>query len=223
MNTHVPNRISCKVGYFAAILAAVFSITYDVGQLAEWLGLLGSAGGPESASTALGIVVLLLPSLLLGPAFVLMILALHHQARAEHKILTHAALIFATVYLVMISMNYFVQLTYVLPHMISGELESVAFALFKPFDSFLYSVDILGYSFMSLATLFAAFAFTGKGVEERMRISLLINGLLIPFIALQNYYHPLIWGASIWAISFPASAIYSAKFFKQSSPPPSFP
>jgi len=49
--------------------------------------------------------------------------------------------------------------------------------LFVPFDSFLYSVDILGYSFMSLATLFAAFAFTGKGIERTVRWFMIANGL----------------------------------------------
>ena len=51
------------VGYRAAVAATIFSLAYVVGQLAEWLGWLGSAGGPESMSTPLGIVVLLTPSL----------------------------------------------------------------------------------------------------------------------------------------------------------------
>jgi hypothetical protein len=40
-----------RVGLWSAVLATTFSITYDVGRLAEWFGLLGSHGGPESAST----------------------------------------------------------------------------------------------------------------------------------------------------------------------------
>ena len=64
--------------------------------------------------------------------------------------------------------------------------------LFTPFDSFLYAVDILGYSFMSLATLFAAQVFTGTGRERVARGFLLANGLLLPFLALQMYVHWLI-------------------------------
>jgi len=45
---------------------------------------------------------------------------------------------------------------------------------------------------MSLATLFAAFAFTGKGIERTVRWFMIANGLLLPFLALQIYYHPLI-------------------------------
>lgn len=58
-----------KVGFWSAVLATVFSFIYVVGQLAEWLRWLGSNGGPESASTPLGLVVLLTPSLFLGSAF----------------------------------------------------------------------------------------------------------------------------------------------------------
>jgi hypothetical protein len=67
----------------------------------------------------------------------------------------------AMVYCALISINYFVQLTLVAPHMARGEIESIRFLLFTPFDSFLYSVDLLGYGFMSVATLLGAFALTG--------------------------------------------------------------
>ncbi len=76
---------------------------------------------------------------------------------------------------------------------------------FVPFDSFLYAVDLLGYSFMSVATLFAARVFTGGGIERVTRWLLTANGLLLPFLALQMYFHPLIWGGTLWAVTFPAS------------------
>jgi len=58
-----PISASAKAaGFWSAGLATVFSLAYVVGQLAEWLGWLGSRGGPESGSTVLGIVVLLTPS-----------------------------------------------------------------------------------------------------------------------------------------------------------------
>ena len=75
--------------------------------------------------------------------------------------------------------------------------------LFAPFDTFLYAVDILGYSFMSVATLFAAGVFAGGGLERTARGFLVANGLLLPFIALQKCFHPLIWGASLWTVTFP--------------------
>jgi hypothetical protein len=204
-----------KMGFWSAVLASVFSIVYLVGQLAEWFGLLGSGGGPENPSTVLGLIVLLTPSLFLGTSFAVLMLSVHYYAPEEKKIWSHAGVMFATIYAVLISINYFVQLTLVVPHLMRGEVESIRFLLFTPFDSFLYSVDILGYSFMSLSTLFAAFVFTGTGLEQTVRRFLIANGLLLPFIALQNYYHPLIWGASLWAITFPGATISLALLFRR--------
>jgi len=204
-----------KFGYWSAFLASLFSIIYIFGQLAEWLNLLGSGGGPENASTPLGLIVLLTPSLLLGSSFAVLMISVHYYAPEDKKIWSHAGVIFATIYTVLISINYFVQLTLVVPHLLRGETASIRFLLFTPFDSFLYCVDILGYSFMSLSTLFAAFVFTGEGLEKTARRFLIANGLILPFIALQNYYHPMIWVASLWAITFPGSTISLAMLFRR--------
>jgi hypothetical protein len=214
------NKISptvSKLGYWSAFLASLFSIIYIIGQLAEWFNLLGSGGGPENASTAFGLIVLLTPSLLLAPSFALLMLCVHYYAPDSKKIWSHAGIMFAVVYTVMVSINYYVQLTLVVPHLISGKVESIRPFLFTPFDSFIYSVDVLGYSFMSLSTLFAAFVFSGTGLERTARRFLIANGLLIPFLALQIYYHPLIWVASLWAITFPGSTISLAIIFKKTN------
>jgi hypothetical protein len=204
-----------KLGFWSGLLAALFSLIYIVAQLAEWLGWLGSGGGPENPSTALGLVILLTPSLLLAPSFALLMLCVHYYASEDKKVWSHAGLMFATIYVVMVSINYYVQLTLVVPHLIRGELNSIRSFLFTPFDSFIYSVDVLGYSFMSLSTLFAAFVFTGAGLERTARRFLIANGLLIPFLALQIYYHPLIWPASLWAITFPGVTISLAILFRR--------
>jgi hypothetical protein len=116
----------------------------------------------------------------------------------------------------LICMNYFVQLTLVAPALYRGEVsESIRPFLFNVFNSFTYSVDLLGYSFMSISTLFAAFIFTGPGLQKTVRWFLLANGLIMPFIALQTFYHPLIWGASLWAVTLPGSAISLAVLFKR--------
>lgn len=205
-----------RVGFWSAVLATVFSLVYIVGQLAEWAGWLGSAGGPESASTPLGIVVLLTPSLFLGSSFLVLMVSLHQVAAPDRRVWSHAAVAFATAYAVLTGTVYFVQLTLVTPRMLEGRTAGIEMFLFQPFDSFLYSVDILGYSFMSVATLFAARALAGSGVERRARFWLTANGLLLPFVALQIQFHPLIWIASLWAVTFPASTWSLAVLFRRS-------
>jgi len=203
------------VGLWSAVLATVFSIMYDIGQIAEWLGLMGSAGGAESASTPLGLVVLLTPSLFLGPSFLVLVVSIHQLSSPDRKIWSHAAVTFATAYAVLISINYFVQLTWVMPRLAAGRTQGIEQFLFTPFDSFLYAVDILGYGFMSVATLFAARVFTGKGLERVVRVFLTANGLLLPFIVLQMYVHWLIWIAALWAVTFPGSTWSLAILFRR--------
>jgi hypothetical protein len=89
------------------------------------------------------------------------------QVAADRRIWSQTGLIFAIMYGTLICMNYFVQLTLVAPALYRGEVsDNVRPFLFNVFNSFTYSVDLLGYSFMSLSTLFAAFVFTGPGLEK---------------------------------------------------------
>jgi hypothetical protein len=193
------------LGFWSAVFATVFSVTYVVGQLAEWAGLMGSGGGAENPSTPFGLIVLLTPSLFLGPSFLVLMVSIHDLASPDRKVWSHAAVAFATVYTALIGINYFVQLAWVTPRLAAGRTQGLEPFLFTPFDSFLYAVDILGYNFMSIATLFAAPVFAGGGLHRVVRRFLLANGLLLPFIALQMFFHPLIWFAALWAVTFPGS------------------
>lgn len=208
-------RSTNAVGFWSATLATFFSIAYVVGQLAEWLGLLGSRGGPSSSSTPLGLIVLLTPSLFLGSSFLLLTVSIHCLAPIDKKIWSHAAVAFAIAYAVLTGTVYFVQLTLVMPRIARGQTEGIEPFLFIPFDSFLYAVDILGYSFMSVATLFAARVFTGNGLYRVVRWFLTANGVLLPFIALQMYVHSLIWVASLWAVTFPGATFALAVLFRR--------
>lgn len=214
MITHISPSVK-TLGFWSAVLATLFSMVYIIGQFAEWSGLLGSQGGPESASTPLGIAVLLTPSLFLGSSFLALVVSIHYLASPAQKVWSHTAIAFATAYTVLISIVYFVQLTLVAPRLVRGEIEGIEMLLFVPFDSFLYAVDILGYSFMSLATLFAAMVFTGGGLNRVVRLFLLANGALLPFIALQMFFHPLIYIAALWAVTFPGATGSLALLFRQ--------
>lgn len=215
--TIAASKSTLTVGFWSAVLATVFSVTYVVGQLAEWMGLLGSQGGPESGSTLLGIVVLLTPSLLLGPSFLVLVVSVHQMAAPERRIWSHAAVAFATAYAVLTGLVYFAQLTFVAPRIANEQPQGLEPFLFVPFNSFLYSVDLLGYSFMSVATLFAAQVFTGGGLHRVVRWLLTANGMLLPFIALQIYFHPLIWIAALWGLTFPASTWTLAVLFRRAA------
>ena len=211
--TSANNKAVRTLGLWSAALCTIFSLTYVLAQLAEWAGLLGSAGGPHSKSTSFGLAILLTPSLLLGLCFVVLMVSVHYAADASRRIWSHLAVIFATMYATLVSIVYYVQLAFVLPRLAHGDTGDIQLLIFEPFDSFLYAIDVFGYSLMSLSTLFAAVVFRNQGLERWIRWALIANGCLIPFLALQMYYPPLIWGGSLWAITFPAASWLLAVYF----------
>ena len=148
-------------------------------------------------------------------AFLVLLASLYESTPPPRRVWSLAALSFGIAYAVLITMNYFVQLMFVLPRLRNGDTRGIETFLFVPFDSFLYAVDILGYSFMSVATLFAARAITGDGSRRIARWFMTANGLLLPFLVFQMYYHPLIWIAALWGVTFPGSAWTLALLFRR--------
>ncbi|QGX39778.1 hypothetical protein [Permianibacter aggregans] len=203
-----------KVGAISALLCTFLSVFYVIAQLAEWAGLLGSSGGPHGSSTTLGIALLLTPSLLLALAFVALMVGVHHATDPARKIYSHMALSFAIIYATLVSIVYYVQLSFVLPRLNAGNTEGISLLLFTPFDSFLYAIDVYGYGLMSLSLLLATWSFPPIRSLLAIRLVCVANGMLIPFLVLQMYWPVLIWGGSLWAITFPLAMVLLAKHFR---------
>lgn len=203
------------LGFWSALSALLLSLAYVVAQLFEWAGLLGSAGGPNAPSTAAGLAILLTPSLLLGPAFVMTMAALHALAPEGRKVFTLSGLAFATMYATLTGLVYFVQLTFVGPRLAAGDTAGIELLLFVPYESFLFAVDLLGYSLMSAATLVAAFGLPRTPAGRLARAAMIANGAILPFLALQMFVPALIWPAATWALTFPASAALLMRLFRE--------
>lgn len=216
-------KAASSAGFWASTASAAFSIIYVIAQVLEWQGFLGSAGGPDSASTALGLAVLLTPSLLLGGAFVVTMTALHQIASDANKIFSQAALAFAIMYATLTGLVYYVQLTLIAPRIAADDTRGLEVLLFVPYKSFLFAVDLLGYSFMSVATVFAAAAVSGLAASRFVRLFLLLNGCLLPFLLFQMLIPELIYVAALWAVTFPCAMIGLAIMFgsagKHRNPP----
>jgi len=201
------------LGAVSGVAAAVLAVIYVLGQMAEWAGWLGSAGGPESSSTALGVYVLLTPSLLLGPAFVVMVACVFALSSPDRRAAAAAALVFAGGYAVLTGLVYFSQLTFVAPRLASAEVAVIPFR-FTPFASFLYSVDLLGYSWMSLSCGLLVWALP-RGQARGAKMALLGTALLLPFLVLQFVWRELIYVAAAWAVTFPFATALLAGWFRR--------
>jgi hypothetical protein len=152
---------------------------------------------------------------MLGSAFLVLMAALHQASEPSRKVFSRAALAFATIYATLISLVYFVELTLVAPRIAAGDTRDIELLLFVPYRSFLFVVDLLGYSMMSISTLFGALALPPTRVSCAARLFMLLNGALLPCLVLQMLFSQLIRLAAFWAVTFLASAVCLARLFSQ--------
>jgi hypothetical protein len=111
----------------------------------------------------------LIPGLLLAPIFVGLIASIHAYAAEMNKTFSRVALSFAVIYAVIISVNYFVQFTVVVPSLQSGESQDLSlFTQYNP-HGFFIALEVLAYLMMSASLLAAAPAFAGGKVELAIR------------------------------------------------------
>jgi hypothetical protein len=196
-----------KIGYWSSFLTTVFSISYAVLQIAVALELFVSPWDQ---------IALFVPSLFLASSFLVLNVCIYHYASEERKIWGHIGLAFAALYAILVSTVYFVELTVVIPRIFQGNTDEIALLLFQQ-GSFMVAVDGLGYSFMSLSTLFAAQVFQGGKLERWTRLALIANGLLSPVILLAVIYPVLIIIGALWLVTFPLSAILLWRIFSGNS------
>ena len=197
-------RLTSRIGFWSAALSFVFGMGYIVFQAAQWAGL---------TPAPWHLITLTFPSFWLALSFVILMISVYYYASEERKIWGHIAVAFAIMYATLNAAVYFLQMTVVVPSILNGQVEQVAFITLS-MGTFIYGLDVLGYSLMSLATLFAAPVFVGGRLERSIRWSLVANGLLTPALLLQQNL-PTFAIAALWAITFPVATALLAVFFKR--------
>jgi hypothetical protein len=111
----------------------------------------------------------LIPGILLAPIFVMLMASIHAWAPEPQKTFCRIGLAFAVAYAVVISVDYFVQFTVVIPSLQSGETEGLSlFTQYNPHGLFIAG-EALGYLMMSVALLWAAPVFAAGRIERAMR------------------------------------------------------
>ena len=91
-------------------------------------------------------------------------ISIHNYVPEDRNIYSNIGVSFAIIYTTIVSIVYFTVLSVVLLNMLHGTVNNIYILQWLP-KSFLQNVDGIGYGFMSLATLFTAFAFTRTGIE----------------------------------------------------------
>ena len=208
MPIHPQNKTVSLLGFWSAVFCAFFAIAYIAAEGAHLIGWLGTKENIKSY------VPRMLPSILLAIAFVILMVSILNSARSEKRVWAQIGFAFSIIYTVLVSIVYFVVMAVLVPYVERGESAQVVLLQFKH-GTFLFAIDILGYGFMSLATLFAAPVFGGSNLESWIRRAMIANGLLAPAIVFQIFY-PSLWNiALLWAVTFPTTAILLSLHFRR--------
>jgi hypothetical protein len=192
-------------GFWSGLSASVFSIIYSIFQIVVLAGLIPAPWDMFS---------MFLPSLLLAVSFVVLIACVYRYAPENRKIHALVALCFALIYAVLVSIVYFTECAVVIPAILSGQSAKMEVLIPGP-NSFMISLDALGYAFMSLSTLYAYPVFSGGRLETWTRRALLANGLLAPVILLALFFPGFMYIGALWMITLPAAVILMTVVFNR--------
>jgi hypothetical protein len=212
-----------QVGFWSAVLSTVCSLGYG---LAVVLVLLqpapvdappGWAGIDSYLSVFRPIQMLpLVPSLLLAPCFVTLMVSIHQYAAPERRLWSDLGLAFTLLYAGLALTNYLVQLTAVRRSLLNGEIDGLApLVIGNPHSAFWALAS--AYVFMSLGMLFAAPVFTGGQLEHWIRWLFVANGATAPITAAVIMLDSPMWyllGSLVpWCVVFTAATALMVALF----------
>jgi len=201
------NAAVAKFGFRSALVSFIGAAGYSIVQVMQVAGIIGK---PMDDILIYGF------SLVIAAPFMLAILALHYSVPEDKKIWTHAALLFAVMYAVYVSILYLTQLGVAIPLALMGTPDA-AFGVSR-FTAF-WTQDGLGYICMGLATLFAVPAVGALRGEEWMRRFFLANGLFTAVITFVYFYPAFSVGLLLigfpWIITGPGSILFLMLYFRK--------
>lgn len=160
-------RIEFWAAVFTAILAAAF-ITMGMFGSSSWDTYPGMVNYIWTTLKTIDYT-LFIPAFLLAPVFVVLMASIHYYAAVDKKIYSLIGLAFAVIYATIITTDYFVLWTVVLPSTLMGETAGLSlFSLYNPHGIFV-SLESIAYMMMSLALLFIAPVFQGGRIERALK------------------------------------------------------
>ena len=202
-------RAAARLGYWSAILTAVFCVLFTVAAVLAEARLL---------SAPWDVVLPIVPSLLLAPSFLVMLVCVNAVVSSERQIWSQLGVAFGCVYVPLCVAAYVVELFVVEPRVLRGATGETALLILVRSDSVFNAIDGVGYRFMCLATAFTAQAFDKNRLERWVHWLLLANGVLaVPIFLTYFVDRAFMWGAALWSVTITASAVLLAFVFRRAA------
>ncbi len=155
------NEVTFKTGKVSSLIAGICTVLFALLILLDF--------------TADTIMYQFLVCFVLAISYVVAANAISSAADPEMKIWGRLTASFAVMYAVFICFVYYSQLTVVRLDLVPAD--SLALIKMTP-GAWLFAVDMLGYTFLALSTVFAAILFSKKGLERKIRVMMIIHGAL---------------------------------------------
>lgn len=128
------------------------------------------------------------PAILLSFAYLVMIITVHRSMPADRNLFSAVASGFAIISSLILSADYFIQVSFIQPSLLAGETEGVAMmSQFNPHGIFII-LEELGFVIMGISFLFLLPVFPGTcRLEKSLRLTFIISFCLtvIAFIAIS--------------------------------------
>jgi hypothetical protein len=218
------DKLVCKLGFWVAVIIALLVVLIDVGLIlsAVLFPMTTIASIEVYASSFTSWQMLpLIPSLILAPMFAALMLCIYHYAPSDKKVLGQLGFSFALVCATILSIHYYIQLTFVQQGLLNNQTTGLwLFASPNPHSLF-WTFAALGYGFMGISLLFAAPIFKEKS-ENKIRLLFAGNGVIGLGFLIGNalgIFAVNIFASFIWGALFPFAAIFVARAFKKCKNP----
>ncbi len=208
----MPARLVNRVGFWAAVIVAVLGAIY-LALLIGYFSIEGFAFPPTPFVQIVGGLV----TILSAPAILVIFAALLHMAPPEKRILGTLGVCFASLFVMAVSINRFVQLTVIRLDPVGQASPDLARFLPYSTGSVMFSMEILGWGlFLSMAALFVSPLFRGSRVQSALRWLLIIFAVfsLTSVIGFATNTPLTAAGFVAWGPVLLALAVLLAVFFK---------
>jgi hypothetical protein len=153
----VKKELPARLGFWSSVIVTVLGVVYLVTIIYHFATLGFSVPPTQSIQTVGGLV-----TILSAPAILVIIAVIAHLAPKEKRILGMVGLSFAILFVAMVSINRFVQLTVIRQSSLAEQASDLArFLPYAP-GSVMLALEFLGWGvFFSIACLFVAPLFSG--------------------------------------------------------------
>lgn len=217
-----PVAVALTLGFWSAVLVTLFNVvssimmipSWFITPIAPWQGIEPYAASFDSFQIAS-----MVPGFLVVLPFLPMMVAIHYSAGTDRRAYTLLGVAFAAIAVTMLGFQYYSQVTVVRYNLMSGSEPGLGlFVLGNP-HSFFWPLEALGYGFLGVSTLLAAFAFNKSPLDRWIRALMIVNGALgiggIIAYPLEVTTVAVLSGLALWTVVFPASTVLLAISFRR--------